>query len=332
MHPRLTIGIPTKDRPEHLQHAIDSCLKQTRPVCVVVADQGHSEGTDAVMARYRDHPHVEHRPTEATCLWENWRAAAEICDTDFFAWLQDDDTISRVFSDRVVKSFDAFPQALHWQASCYVSPDRIHAVRWGWNGPQVGVNMQDLVPEMWPGEYLVGSMYCLCWALAPGWAFRCGTEFDACLENIPSDCDLLTERLIPAEMGSRGPFIADPITAGYWHHHGQNESYKQCADGSAERQTRVFVDTLDKIVDRTPDWDAALSHWCRLRSATDVMNWLSDSAKQKTHPIMASRHSEGIREALRQSLDGRIEAVPDRHQNGVQGNGQSVGHEELVWR
>ena len=328
MQPKLTVGIPTVDRSEHIQYALDSCLKQTLPVHIIVADQGHSDKTAAVMARYKSHPQIEHIQTDATCLWENWKAAARACTTEYFAWLQDDDTLARVFADRVVKGFEAFPPAVHWQGSCYCSPNRIHVVKQGWNGPQVPVNMQDLVPEMWPGEIVPASMYCTCWALAPGWAFRCGEAFDACLDSIPSDCDLFTERIIPAFMGSRGNVVADPIVAGYWHHHGQNESYAQNANGSYLRQAKSMVAALDDITDATKDWQGYFVMWLRTRSPVDAMTWLSEAHKNKTHPIALSRHTEAIQQALRESLDGRVEAVQK-----VPGNGTATADgESLVWR
>ena len=299
--PKLTIGIPTLDRPEHLQHAIDSCLRQTLPVKILVADQGHSDGTAAVMARYADHPHVWHLKTQATCLWENWRTAADLCRTEYFAWLQDDDIISRIYSARVCRAFELFPQALHWQARCYVSPNRKHAIWWGVNGPQIGLDMHDLGIELWPGEVILGSLYFLSWALSPGVAFRCGPEFTAALEAMPSHCDLYEERLILGEMCVRGPWVADPVTAGYWHHHGKNESYRQNADGSLDRQFQVMVDRLDDLVDGCADWDDAFELWLRSRSVLDAFNWL------KEWPVPTSRHSERLKEVMTRSLDGRVE-------------------------
>jgi glycosyltransferase involved in cell wall biosynthesis len=302
--PRLTIGIPHLDRSEHLQWAIDSCLQQTLPVRVIVADQGHTDRTAKVMRRYDDHPHVMLLPTEATCLWENWRAAAEACETEFFAWLQDDDIISRVYASRVVKAFDYFPAALHWEARCYVSPDRKHAVWWGVNGPQVGLDMIDLAPEMWPGEMILASLYLLSWALSPGVAFRCGPEFAAALEIMPSHCDLFSERLIVGEMALRGPWIADPVTAGYWHHHGANESYRQNADGSFDRQQQVMFDHLDDLLDRCEDWRDAFALWLRSRNPGDTLSWLAN------WPAKASRYSDALQAVMRESLDGRVEPAP----------------------
>lgn len=301
--PRLTIGIPHLDRTEHLQHAIDSCLAQSVPVRVLVADQGHTEETAGLLARYADHPHLTHLHTPATCLWENWRFAAEACTTEFFAWLQDDDIIERIYASRVIKAFDSFPEALHWQANCHCSPDREHYVKWGWNGPQVGV-LRGGRAEQYPGGILLASMYILSWALSPGVAFRCGPEFSAALEGMPSHCDLFSERLILAAMGAQGPFVVDPVNAGYWHHHGDNESYKQNADGSAGKQRSLMVRGLDEILDGSGDWQTPFLLWCRTRNALELLNWI------KGFECNESRHAHAVKRIMGDSLEGRIREVP----------------------
>jgi hypothetical protein len=304
-------------------------LEQTEPVHILVADQGHTRKTALHMARYLKHPNVEHLRTNATCLWENWEAAARACDTEFFAWLQDDDTIQPIYCDRVTRAFDAFPKALHWQASCYVTPDRVHAVRWGWNGPQVGVNMRYNQAEVWHGEYVIAPMYILSWALSPGVAFRCGSEFNEALECIPSDCDLCTERLILAEMGSRGDWIADACHAGSWNHHGQNESYKQNQDGSIGRQEQSMVDALDAILDRTPSWTAGFHAWLGLRSPQEVMSWIKTAWEDEgsRHPLRISRHSDELRAIMTGALEGRVEGVPGTEIT----NGTATESPEMAW-
>ncbi len=299
--PRLTIGIPTVDRPEHLQYAIDSCLAQTVPVKVIIADQGGTEGTGRVMDRYADHPHVRHRLTHAANLWQNWRDPAQACETEFFAWLQDDDIVSRIFASRVIQAFDSYPQALHWQANCHCSPDRVHALKWGWNGPQIGVRMIDTATEQWPGGILLASMYLTSWALSPGVAFRCGFEFDAAVDGMPEGCDLFAERLILAAMGAQGPWVADPVTAGYWHHHGGNESYAQNASGDLPRQRAIMVEHLDDILDRAKGWQEAFFVWLRTRNPEEVLKWAVKFECKK------SRHAETLIATMRDSVKDRLE-------------------------
>ncbi len=311
--PRLTIGIPTVDRPTLLQRAIDSCLAQTVPVWIIVADQGATEETERVMDRYEDHPYVVHALTGASTLWQNWCEVAKQCQSEFFAWLQDDDILSRIYASRVIKALDGFPGALHWQGNCHCSPDGIHALKWGWNGPQIGVRMLDVAQEQWPGGMLLASMYFTSWALSPGVAFRCGPEFSAMLEGVPEGCDLFNERLILAAMGAQGPWVADPVTAGYWVHHGGNESYKQNASGSLPAQRKVMVEHLDDLLDQVETWREAFLVWLRTRSPVDVLNWLKD------FECAESRHADELKAVMQDSLQGRVEVRQDPWQDGAWG-------------
>lgn len=107
-HPRLTIGIPTYNRPERLSAAITSALGQSVPARVLVCDQtGKAEG---VVKAYLGNPLVRYVKSPATCLWENWCHAAECCETELFAWMQDDDSISPHFTHRIVGAFDSHPR------------------------------------------------------------------------------------------------------------------------------------------------------------------------------------------------------------------------------
>ena len=112
---------------------------------------------------------------------------------------------------------------------------------------------------------MCGSMYFTSWALSPGVAFRCGHEFNFALEKMPTNCDLFAERLILAYMGGQGPFIADPLAACTWNHHGQNESYHQKHERlNRLQQEDVLVEHLDYIMDNTADWDRWFVSWLRV--------------------------------------------------------------------
>lgn len=309
--PLLTIGIPHLNRTEHLRTAIGSCLQQTIPVKIIIADQGATDDTAKLMARYEDHPQIEHFDTSgsAHCLWDNWRAAAEACETPYFAWLQDDDRISQIFALRVTKAFGLCPDALHWQARCYVSIDNERAAWWGPNGPQVGLKMMDGGAEQWPGQLLLGSMYLLSWALSPGVAFRCGDVFSETLRELPSGCDLFQERLVLASMGLCGPFVADSVTAGYWHHHGKNESYAQNGKkGEIDKQLTIMIDYMDSLLDQAGSWQELFYMWLRTRSPQEVLGWM------EKFPCKASRHLDSMMEAMSEAVKDRVQPVD--HQPG----------------
>lgn len=299
--PLLTIGIPTLDRAKLLHRAIGSCLKNTIPVKILVADQGKTDETAKVMAHYRHHPHVTHLPTEATCLWENWKAAALACETPYFAWLQDDDVVSRGYAAQICTAFKTYPNSLHWQARCHIAIDERMAGWFSGNGPWVPMPMLEGDPIEWPGELLLASMFLCSWSLSPGVAFRCGKEFTEALESIPPRDDLFTERLILAEMGLRGPFVASPVIAGYWIHHGGNESYKQHED--QDRQLVIATEHLDGLLDRCPNWMDPFREWCLIIPAANIMAWLH--AAEFKH----SKHADEIKGVMEQALQGRVKPI-----------------------
>ncbi len=318
--PLLTIGIPTLDRHQFLGRALASCMRQTIRPHVIVADQGHLKETRWAIEQVGYPDHIEHLKTRATNLWENWEACARACDTPYFAWLQDDDIIAPSvmrkdgslvpgtgYVERVCAAFDQFPDALHWQARLYCgccpadgTLDDVMASWWGASGPWVYMPIIRQAPMMWPGQILVPTAYLISWSLSPAVAFRCGEQFTRALDCMPSDSDLNLERLILATMGMQGPFIADPMVAGYWIHHGGNESYKQ--HPRTEQQTEVMVQYLDECMDRT-DWRDILTNWCQTMNPVQVTGWANN------FPCPNSRHAHDIRVVMGKAVEGRIEAA-----------------------
>ncbi len=343
MTPLLTIGIPTKDRYQYLKRAIDSCLRQTVPVQVIVADQGGLPETANAIAGYKIDG-VEHIRTKATTLWENWEAAARACDTPFFAWLQDDDIVAPAvqrsdgslvpgtgFAHRVLAAFERFPEALHLQSRLYCGMvaddgglDDVMAAPWAQSFPWVAMPIIRQAPLQWPGQVLVPAAYLTSWAMSPAVVFRCGEAFNKALAFMPPDCGLMYERLIVAAMGMQGPWIADPMVAGYWIHHGGNESYKQHVD--QERQTQVLVEFLDECMDHT-EWQDVFAAWCKVMNPMQILGFLND------FQCGASRYVEQLKQIMLKSLVGRVEGCdPPKHLNGkAPEHDCEAMSRELVW-
>src|SRR5512135_962594 len=96
-NPRLTIGIPTFNRPERCSRAIQSALGQSVPVKVIVSDDGDGDDCERVCRQWSDHPNFTYLKSPGKKLWHNWRYVAEQAiegGAEFFSWLQDDDLIS----------------------------------------------------------------------------------------------------------------------------------------------------------------------------------------------------------------------------------------------
>jgi glycosyltransferase involved in cell wall biosynthesis len=94
--PMVSLIIPTYNRADMLAEAVDSALVQTYPnLEVIVSDNASSDGTGALMERYRTDPRLRyHRNPENLGMVGNWRQAyRELATGDFFLILSDDDAL-----------------------------------------------------------------------------------------------------------------------------------------------------------------------------------------------------------------------------------------------
>lgn len=276
MHPKLTVGIPHLDRTDFLAKTIEHLLNQSKPCKVLVADQGKTDATFELMQRYKDDPLVSHVPTEASCLWENWRAAADSAMDDgaeYFAWCQDDDIVHPRYSDRINLAFDGFADAQTWCARLAIAQHERLAIWWKGPGPYVPSDLLHNLPVVIPGELLTPMAYVTSWALSPAAAFRCGQDFRDAMAEVPERCDLYTERTILAAMGRRGRVVCDPIIIGYWRHHAENVSYRQNLH-EKPAQEKAFLEWIDARMDSLPRWESHLSEWAGIIPNDDLNRFL----------------------------------------------------------
>jgi hypothetical protein len=280
MQPRLTVGVPHLDRTEFLGETIDCLLDQTVPCKILVADQGMTAATAELMAKYEGNPLVKHRRTDATCLWENWREAAEAAMDDgaeCFAWCQDDDIVSRHYSSRINLAFapDGYVESQTWVARLAIAEHKRLAIWFSGVGPMVPMDLMRNIPTEIPGELMTPIAYFTSWALSPAAAFRCGQDFRDALAEVPKDCDLYTERTILSAMGRKGKVVCDPVCVGYWRHHGKNESYRQNLVSQAE-QKKAFADWTDGMMDDVPEWDRHLMEWARIMPNPHLRSYIAN--------------------------------------------------------
>lgn len=262
--PRLTIGIPTYNRPERVHRAIQSAIGQTIPVRVLVADDGtNGDETARACKQWMDHPNFEYMRSPAKTLWENWRFVAHQAierGSEFFAWLQDDDILRCEVARRMVRNFDHYPGAMVYCANLKMGYDNLMGCLWVGNwGPKLPVDIMYGQATTFPGKLLVPVGYFDSWSMSPAKAFRVNRYFARMLSDLPDGCDMFTERLDIATMGVHGEAICDPACAGVWIMHGRNES-RQTVD-TCDDQVRVAFSYLDSLMDDLPGWREELYSW-----------------------------------------------------------------------
>lgn len=283
-YPRLTIGIPTYNRPDRLPIAIESALAQQQPAIVLVADQ--TGDAEEVVSQYLNHPCVRYLRTNATCLWENWTAAAEACDTEFFLWLQDDDKVSSKLSSRVALAFDRYPTAKVYLACLALSFVGGEGNWWQRTGPMVPMNLTHGLPTPVRGSLIIAAGYFTSWALSPGMAFRWSLDAVEAIRNCPKDCDLYNERLVLAELCRNGDAVCDPAVMGYWVQHDDNESKRQVKAGKRGPQFHRLVAHLDRLLEGRTDWHDALRAWAINIGRSHIRDWLRETGEDEaTSPI-----------------------------------------------
>lgn len=280
-NPRLTVGIPTLGaRPDRLLKAVASALGGSCPARVHVADQSEDGSASLALGPYLEHPMVRVIPTHghARCLWDNWCLAAESCETEFFAWLQDDDIIAPHFGRRIVQAFDRFPRASAWIARLAVSTTEGTGNWWGGCGPMVPMDLMTGGPVEVRGSLVAAAGYFSSFALSPGVAFRATPGAMAAVRRVPANADLFAERSVLAELGGLGPVVCDPAVVGYWVQHESNESKFQNAAGGGLKQYPVMAAHLHGLLAESGQWEEALGGWALCVGDAHLRQWLTDTA------------------------------------------------------
>jgi hypothetical protein len=278
---RLTIGIPTQGkRPDLLQKAIGSALAQSVPCRVLICAQGDPDVFARMLAPYREHPLLRVVPSPARSLWANWRFAVESCDTEVFAWLQDDDRLAPHMARRALESLDRSPAAVAWIARLGISTVPGLANWWQATGPMVPMDLIHGGTTEVHGGLLAAAGYFSSFALSPAVAFRCTPAAIAAVRRCPEQgCDLFNERTVLAEIGRLGPIVCDPVIAGEWVMHDDNTSRKQVTAGEGDAQYRILAAHLDAILAELPAWPDVLRGWAALIGLENVGRFLAETVR-----------------------------------------------------
>lgn len=285
-NPRLTIGIPTLDRPEFLRTVFLSLVPQMMHAHIVVGDQGGVSGTREVIEEFSDRLSIEHRKTGAVNLWDNWVKTAANCQTPYFSWVQDDDVLSPAYVKRIVNGLDNHKECSVWLSRLMMSYNTEgFSCWWEGNGPPIPLDFLNFGVSEVLGDMLLALAPCTSPALSPAIAFRVENGFDDMLQSLPVDCDLFHERMHIAEWAFGKHVLCDPWTVGYWVMHETNISKVLNRNTRLKkRQLKVFMEWLEPRMDKF-DWEDVLVSWSRLVSPGTIATILATLKKYKPYPV-----------------------------------------------
>jgi len=121
MPPRLTIAIPTVNRADLVGRAIESALAQTsNDIEIIVSDNGSTDGTPAVIARYAGRRLRTFRHPTTISAAQHGRFLMEQARGEFFLGLSDDDFLEPDFAAEVLSLFDQHPELSFVYTGCAV--------------------------------------------------------------------------------------------------------------------------------------------------------------------------------------------------------------------
>jgi len=120
MAPRLTIAIPTLNRADLLERAIESALAQTSPdVEIIVSDNGSTDHTAAVIERYAGRLRTFHHRSTMPAT-KHGQFLIEHAQGEFFVGLSDDDFLEPEFAAEVLVLFDLHPELSFAYTGCAI--------------------------------------------------------------------------------------------------------------------------------------------------------------------------------------------------------------------
>ena len=120
MTARVTVIIPTYRRPQLLEQAIGSVLRQTfRDLRACVYDNASGDETASVVAAIaaRDARVEYHAQPENIGAFDNFVFGMRHAETEFFSFLSDDDVLFPGFLTTAVRELDRYPDALMFAGS-----------------------------------------------------------------------------------------------------------------------------------------------------------------------------------------------------------------------
>lgn len=107
-------GIPSFNRAHLLAETIDSLLRQAyAPAKIIISDNCSSDNTAILVeSKSKGRQSVQYyRHASAVTPWENFKKCLELSDSEYFAWLQDDDLVFPVFGVEMIRAVRSFPGA-----------------------------------------------------------------------------------------------------------------------------------------------------------------------------------------------------------------------------
>jgi glycosyltransferase involved in cell wall biosynthesis len=275
--PVLTIGIPTYNRADFLRRSLRSAASQTGgPLAVLVSDNASADDTREVVGQF---PEVRYFRNDTNLgMAANWERLVRICDTEYFAFLQDDDLLFQNFAQRALGRLREHPQAAAYLCYSMVTPSERFA-SWLY-GPPFPLDWQGGNAAVFDGRIVAPFSLLLSVGNPPVIVFRTDILRDCWDVSRFWEHPLYWERSILSLVAAQGPVVVDPCIGGIFRDHA-DQCWKNLSKVSTERQRdwEVMATIVDGLVcGWTDDWKDAFLQTLNSMDSTTVSYWAKQTA------------------------------------------------------
>ncbi len=247
--PLYTIGIPTFNRQQYLQHAINAALHQTyKNIQILICDNASTDGTQEYVKSLCDERIKYIRRPVNKGAQDNFLFAVDNAHGEFFSWLQDDDIIFTGFVANAVEAMVSRNADIYMSTSlmasslCQLRESTIYS-------PFIDMDWSSGAIVELESSTILGLSYFATVCNPPVIAFR----REKLMQNSFAlrthfDFPLYVERAIICDVAKAGRAIAAPVVEGIYLQHGDQHSRCIVADRNAgERQFNLFANYLESI-------------------------------------------------------------------------------------
>lgn len=113
--PKLTVLVPTRERPERLQRCLNSILASDYPAecieLIIVDNAPETEATRLLVESYGDRAHIRYFREDATGSASARNRGLRAVETEVVVMTDDDTVVDRHWLTQMARAFDSFPQA-----------------------------------------------------------------------------------------------------------------------------------------------------------------------------------------------------------------------------
>lgn len=293
----LTIGIPTYNRSGILQTSLRSVLNQTsNEVKVIVSDNASTDDTEAVVRRFGSDIRYE-RNSENIGPWRNFKRLVELCDTEYFSWLQDDDCLDHRFAQRALRTLRADPSVSVYSAYAMLSHGMESHFKPTIFGPPFPINfLNGEGVRVYDGRLVAPFSLFTSVTFPPISAYR--TEALRDYLNAPTGLTVLfAERSWGFHAAARGSFAVDPFIGAIVRLHsgqGQLEILHR-----EKQEWNVMAQDLDQLVAAwNPDWLDGFSRVLRDIEPIYRLNWLQRSEAWPRDLAICRQVAKALKDSL----------------------------------